>query len=563
VVGEDIPRALLDFARGSNATQLVLGASRRGRFAQLFSRGVGVTTTALSGPIDVHMVSHEEVHKGRHASLRTGGLTRARQLAGLAIAAAGLPLLTLGLAAVRGHLSLPSDILLFLLAVVAVALVGGVYPALFAAIGGSLLLNYYFVPPIHRFTIAEWENVLALVAYVIVALAVSVVVDIAARRTRLAARAGADAELLSNLAGGMLRGERALGDLLERLRETFALGSVTLLERRPETPLTPGRQQDPSCWRIVGTVGGEPVCTPDGGDAEIPVDEDLALVLRGRTPSAADRRVLEAFAAQAAVALRQRRLTEEAERARPLAAAYRMRTALLTAVSHDLRSPLASAKAAVESLRTPEVRWSEEERAELLATAEESLMRLDRLVANLLDMSRLQAGVLGVSAQPVAVQEVLPHAVDELGAPDIALRIPDDLPEAVADPVLLERVLANVISNAVQHSPPGEPVLVTASAHAGQVELRIIDRGPGIPQADRDRVFQPFQRLGDRDNDTGVGLGLALSRGLMEAMNGTLTPEDTPGGGLTMIITLPAATPDMADPALTAHVEALREGWNR
>jgi two-component system sensor histidine kinase KdpD len=545
VVGDDIPQALLDFARAVNATQLVLGASRRGRFAQLFSRGVGVTTTALSGPIDVHMVTHEEVSRGRRRSVRVAGLTRVRKATGFALAAAGLPLLTLLLANLRGQLSLASDILLFLGAVVGVALAGGLYPALFAAVAGSLLLNYYFTPPTHEFTIGEWENALALAVFVLVAIAVSVVVDVAAKRTREAARASADAEMVSNLAGTVLRGESTPVDLLERLRMTFGLTSVTLLERRPEAPLTPGRQADPSCWRIVATVGAGPCRSPDEGAAEVAIDDDLTLALRGRTPSAADQRVLEAFAAQSALALRQHRLAEEAEQVRPLAAADRMRTALLAAVSHDLRSPLASAKAAVESLRTGEVTWTEDEARELLATADESLDRLDRLVANLLDMSRLQAGLLGVAAEPVAVEDVVPRALDALGpdGKDVDVRIPEGLPDVVADPSLLERVLVNLISNAVRYGPPGRPVTVTASAHADRVQTRVIDRGPGIPPADRDRVFLPFQRLGDRDNETGVGLGLALSRGLVEAMGGTLEPEETPGGGLTMIATLPAQAP--------------------
>ncbi|MEV5710595.1 DUF4118 domain-containing protein [Actinoallomurus sp. NPDC052274] len=564
VVGDDIPQALLDFARGVNATQLVLGASRRGRFAQLLSRGVGVTTTALSGPIDVHMVTHEEVNRPRSAARRAGGLTRRRHAIGFLLVAAGLPLLTLLLANLRHQLSLPSDILVFLVAVVTVALVGGIQPALFAAVIGSLLLNYYFTPPLYRFTIAQHENVLALVCYVVVGIAVSVVVEIAARRTREAARAHADAELLSDLAGSVLRGwggarVDALSHLLQRLRVTFGLIAVSLLERRPEAPLTPVRQRDPECWRVVAAVGDEPACSPDDGDADIPVDEDLALVLRGRTPSAADRRVLEAFAAQAAVALRQQRLAEEAEQVRPLAEADRLRTALLTAVGHDLRSPLASAKAAVESLRTDDVTWSEQERAELLATADESLVRLDHLVANLLDMSRLQSGALGVHREPVAVREIVQYAADEAGAPGVRFQAPDALPELLADPVLLERVLVNLLSNAMHHSPPGEPVLVTASAHAGHVEVRVIDRGPGVPESDRDRIFQPFQRVGDREAGVGLGLGLALSRGLVEAMDGALVPEDTPGGGLTMIVSLPVFRPDLADPALTAHVDAVRE----
>ena len=165
-------------------------------------------------------------------------------------------------------------------------------------------------------------------------------------------------------------------------------------------------------------------------------------------------------------------------------------------------------------------------------------------------MSRLQAGVLGVHSEPVAMEEIIPRVLDDLGPQGRRIRVslPDDLPEVLADPALLERIVANLAANAVRYSPAGEQVLLTASVHNDRVDLRIADRGPGIPPAERDRVFQPFQRLGDQDNHTGVGLGLALARGLTEAMNGTLVPDDTPGGGLTMILTLPAAaTPAAAD----------------
>ena len=546
VVGDDVPRALLDFARGVNATQLVLGASRRGRAARMFSPGVGAVTTELSGPIDVHLVTHEHVGHGARREIRlTGTLTLRRRLAGLLLAVAGLPLLTWLLANLRPTLSLPSDILIFLVAVVAIALVGGLYPALLAAVAGSVLLNYYFTLPIHQLTIADQENLLALVAFLLVGAAVSAVVDLAARRTREAARASADAEVLSTLAGSVLRGEHALPTLLERLRETFGLTAVTLLERRPDTPPGPDLQHNPHAWQVAATTGGPPSTSPDDADTDIPVGTDLALVLRGRTLPALDRRILEAFAAQAAVALRQQRLTEQAAKAQPLAEADRMRTALLNAVSHDLRTPLASAKAAVDSLATPDLTWTEEERRELLATAIESHDRLDKLVANLLDMSRLQAGALGLSTQHLAVADAVAQALDDLGpaGQPVRVQIPGHLPEAVADPSLLERVLVNVIGNATRYNPPGAPVLVSASALGDTVQIRVVDRGPGIPHHDRDRVFLPFQRLGDHDNDTGVGLGLALSRGLLEAMGGTLEPDDTPGGGLTMTLTLPAAHP--------------------
>jgi two-component system sensor histidine kinase KdpD len=545
VVGADVPSALLDFARGVNATQLVLGASRRGRFAQLWSRGVGVTTTAHSGSIDVHLVTHEATSRGRRGFRNGTALSIQRQLAGLLLALLGLPALTATIRFFGEELSLVSVILLFLVAVVAVALVGGMWPALLAAVVGFLLLNYFFTPPIHKWTIAERENVLALIVFVLVAVSVSAVVDLGARRTREAARASADAQTLATVAGSVLRGTRPLPALLERLRETFGLTSVTLLERSPQAGRGPDDHRNPTVWRVAASVGDPPCRAPAEADSEVPVDESLSLALRGQTLAAVDRRIVEAFAAQAALALRQERLAEEAAAARPIAEADRLRAALLTAVSHDLRTPLASAKAAVTSLRSADVTFSEEDRDELLAAADESLDKLARLVDNLLDMSRLQAGALGIRPAAIWLEEAIPRALDDLGPPgrSVAVRVPEDLPAVIADPGLLERVLVNIVGNALRFSPLDQPPVLTASEHAGHVELRVVDHGPGIPESDRDQVFLPFQRLGDRDNDTGIGLGLALSRGLAEAMRGSLVPETTPGGGLTMVLTLPGANP--------------------
>jgi two-component system sensor histidine kinase KdpD len=522
VAGADVPRSLLDFARASNATQIVLGASSRGRFAQLFTAGVGATTAALAGSIDVHLVPHERAGRRLRGRPVPAALSRGRRLAGFVTSLAGLPALT-GLLLAVPALSLTADILLVLLTVVGVALIGGLGPALLAAVAGSLLLNWFFAPPLHTLKIAGTDNLLALASFVIVAVAVSWVVDTAARQGRQAARAGADAQTLAAVAGSVLRGQRPLPALLERLRETFTLESVTLLE----------------AGEVVAFSGDRPCTSPAAADAEVEVADGLVMLLRGRPLAASDRRIVEAFAAQSALALRQERLAETAATAEPLAEADRMRTALLAAVSHDLRTPLASAKAAVASLRSSEVQFGAEDRAELLATADESLDRLTRLVTNLLDMSRLQAGVLGVTILAVGAEEVVPRALDDLGPPGrtVVTHLPDHLPALAADPGLLERVLVNLIGNALRYSPP----VVTASAHAGTVELRVIDHGPGIPPDRWDDVFLPFQRLGDRDNHTGVGLGLALARGLTEAMGGTLRPEETPGGGLTMVLTLPAA----------------------
>ncbi len=562
VVGTDIPEALLAFARGVNATQLVLGASRRGRWAQLLSSGVGVTTTAESGAIDVHLVTHEataqpwRAGRGLPWRRRPGGLSLGRRAAGFILSIAALPLLTWLLLALESDVSLSTDIVAFLLLVVAVALVGGLSPALLAAVGGFLLLNYFFTPPAHTFSVAKREDLVALFAFLVVAASLSTVVDIAARRTREASRAGAEAATLFTLAGSVLRGSRPLPALLEQVRETFALDAVTLLERRPDALAGPDLDHTDEAWTVVAGVGS-PVClTPGQGDAEVHVDDTYTLVLSGHPLAAQDRRVLEAFAAQATIALRQERLEEAAATAGSLAEVDRVRTALLNAVSHDLRTPLSSAKAAVGTLRMSDLPLSEKDRAELLDTAEESLDRLSGLVENLLDMSRLQAGAMALVIQPIDVGDVISAALTSLGpaASEVIIRVPEETPEVQADPALLERAVANLVQNAVRHSPPGATPQITASAHGTAVEIRVIDRGPGVPETDWDQIFQPFQRLGDRDNTSGVGLGLALARGLVEAMSGTLSPEQTPGSGLTMTISLPAATrpseaADFAEPS--------------
>jgi len=540
VVGDDVARTVLEFARARNATQIILGASRRGRLETfLAGEGIGATITRLSGPIDVHMVTHAEASAGHGPGLPRllgSALTRRRRLQGALVAAIGLPLLTLALTGLQAGLNLSSVLLLYLLLVVGVALVGGLYSALAAAVAASLLLNWYFTPPVGTFTIAERNNALALLVFIVVAAAVSAVVERAARQTREAARAAAEAATLATLAGSVLQGANPLAALLEQLRETFGLASVSLLER-------PAGQLDDGGWRVAASVGQAPPATPAEADVQVPVSDTVTLAATGPAPRPEDLRVLSAFAAQAATALERQRLTQQAEQAHDAVEADRMRTALLAAVSHDLRSPLASAKAAVDSLRSHDVTWTPQDRDELLATADESLDRLIRLVENLLDLSRLQAGALSVFVRPVALDEIIPLALDDLGpgGHEVVVQVPEDLPDCLADAALLERVVANLIANALRHSPPGRPPLLSASTLGDRVEIHVVDHGPGIAPEHRDQMFAPFQRLGDTDNTTGVGLGLALSRGLTEAMGGTLTPQETPGGGLTMIVGLASA----------------------
>ncbi|KUO12447.1 sensor histidine kinase [Streptomyces sp. DSM 15324] len=541
VVGDDIPAALLDFARGVNATQIVLGSSRRKAWQYVFGPGVGATVARESGPdLDVHIVTHGEVAKGRGLPVARGArLGRARIVWGWLVGLGGPVILALLLNTVQ--LGLANDMLLFLAVTVAAALLGGLLPALASAALGSLLLNFFYTPPLHRWTIADPKNIIAIVIFVGVGVSVASVVDLAARRTHQAARLRAESEILSFLAGNVLRGETSLEALLERVRETFGMESAALLERA----------DDRSPWTCAGHVGlGRPVQRPDEADVDVPVGDRAALALTGRVLPAEDRRVLAAFAAQAVVVLDRSRLKEEAEHARALAEGNRIRTALLAAVSHDLRTPLAGIKAAVSSLRSDDVAWSEEDRAELLEGIEDGADRLDHLVGNLLDMSRLQTGTVTPIIREIDLDEVVPMALGGVPDPEesVELDIPETLPMVAVDAGLLERSVANLVENAVKYSPDGEPVLVAASALSDRVEVRVVDRGPGVPDEAKERIFAPFQRHGDAPRGAGVGLGLAVARGFAEAMGGTLNAEDTPGGGLTMVLTLRAAAAVTAQP---------------
>ncbi|WP_078503685.1 ATP-binding protein [Streptomyces sulphureus] len=535
VIGDEIPAALLDFARGVNATQIVLGSSRRKPWQYVFGPGVGALVASEAGPdLDVHIVTHREnAHvRGLPVARGTTRLGRARVIAGWLAAVVGPMLLGVLMSSVDPRLGFANDVLLFLVVTVAAGLVGGLLPALASAALCSLLLNYFFTVPTHTWTVSSPRSVVSIAIFFGVAVAVASVVDLAARRTEQAQRLRAESEILSVLAGSVLRGEDTLEVLLERVRETFATESVALLEREDER----------GPWTCAASVGeGRQLARPEDGDVDMPVGDHMMLVLSGRVLPAEDRRVLAAFAAQAARVLDRERLLGEAERARDLAEGNRIRTALLAAVSHDLRTPLAAIKASVSSLRSADVEWSPEDEAELLLAIEEGADRLDNLVGNLLDMSRLNTGTVAPLIRDISLEEVVPKALG--GVPEGAVRmaIAEALPLVAVDPGLLERAVANLVENAVKHSPPEKKVLVKASALADRVELRITDRGPGVPDSAKDRIFEPFQRHGDAPRGAGVGLGLAVARGFAEAMGGTLDAEDTPGGGMTMVLTVPAA----------------------
>ncbi|WP_066464252.1 DUF4118 domain-containing protein [Sanguibacter suarezii] len=535
VVGEDVPSAVVDFAQGVNATMIVVGVSRHSRVREALLGSSSTQMAQLAGTIDVHLVTHDRARSGSLLRGRWSALPRPRLIAGWALAVVVPALLTGVFSAMQGRVSLPTELMLFLAGTVGVAIVGGLWPALLAALVSFVCVNWFFTEPTGMLTVADPENLLSLVVFLVVAAAVASVVDLAARRTVQAYRSRAEAATLAALSRSVMSGEDTAEALVARLAETFSVPEVRLEERTG-----PGE-----AWTVLAQASLRPRPTPDDGPATIvAISADRRLVV-GRVLAASDQQVLEAFAAQAGLVIEYRRLREQAAAAAVLEQADATRTALLAAVSHDLRTPLASIRAAIDGLSAADVRVDAQDRAVLQETIAESTTRLERLIANLLDLSRIQTGSVRPAVRAVSVDEFVPFAIEPFTAAQVVMDVPDNLPLVLTDPGLLERVVANVTANAVRFSA-GEPVLVTASARSGEVELRVVDRGPGLDQARKERMFEPFQRLGDASPE-GLGLGLAVAQGLAHAVGATLVVDDTPGGGLTMVLTVPTApAPELA-----------------
>jgi two-component system sensor histidine kinase KdpD len=486
-------------------------------------------------------------------------------LVGTLAAAVGLALLTAVLVPLRDDVSLASVVLLYLVLVVAVAVGGGLWLALIVAVVSDLLVNFFFVPPFHTFAVAQPDHVITLLVYVATATAVSIALDLAARQRAAAARSGVEAALLARITAEPI-GERSLDVLLEHVRDTLHMTTAAVVESGPDgdhvvavagpppttspTLSVPADADGRSASSRAGADGrsASSRAGADGRSAGSPAGAGLRLVVDGPAIIGADPRLLRRLAAAAARTVQAQRLAVEAARARELAEIDRLRAALLAAVGHDLRTPLAGIKAGVSSLRDPDLALTEEQRQELLATVDESTDRMDALVENLLGQSRLQAGALSVSLRPVALEEVLLHLPST-----VEVDVPDDLPLALADPGLLERVVANLISNAIRVSPV---VLVRGRVQGSSLVLSVVDRGPGIPANERERAFAPFvgggqpagpssstqlESAGPGSLGGGTGLGLAIAKGFTEAMGGRIEATDTPGGGLTMTVRLPVA----------------------
>jgi two-component system sensor histidine kinase KdpD len=532
IVGDDVGKALIEFARAENATQIVLGSSRRSRWVELTRGSVINRVIRASGPIDVHVISSEAPESEAAFRRRRGrrALPVRRQVIGALAGLVLLPVLTAIMAGARDELELPATLLLYLAAVVAIAAIGGVWPALGASVVAFLLANFYFISPLHEFAIHEGKDLIALIVFLLVAGVVSGFAHYSARRSTEAARSRAEAETLALLGGQLMAEEDPLPRLIATLRTAFGLNAIAVVARSGDG------------WTVETSTGIPVPQSPEDGDLSVPIDDQMQLVLVGPDLAADDLALLQAFTSQLALALERRQLRAEAAVAAGLAETNDLRAALLAAVSHDLRTPLSSIKAAATSLLQQDVEWTPQATHELLATIDEESDRLNALVGNLLDMSRLQSGALQLVIRDVGLEEVVPAAIKGLAerGQTVDVSLDETMPRVRADAALLERAVANIVDNAISWSPPELQVRVDACAVDRRVDLRVVDRGPGIPPDQRERVFQPFQRLGDQSGESGTGLGLAVARGFIDAMGGEITVEDTPGGGLTVVVSLEA-----------------------
>jgi len=463
-------------------------------------------------------VSEQAAGQVRTSGLATT-LTRRRQFYGLVVAAVAPPLLTAVLLLGRTRPGLDTVLLTLVLASVAASAVGGILPAVLATVVSGGLANFFFAVPYGTFIVASEAEAADLVIFLAVSLLVGFTTEGTARGRARAERHRLEATWIAEL-GTRTPNRDSVERILAEALEVYEMHEASLVRD----------------GRVLASIGED-----HQGDTmlELSAGEGLSMRLIGPEHLGDDRRLLGSWAMAVGQLWRTRALAEQARRAEELARIDDLRASLLAAVGHDLRNPLAAVTAAASTLRQTDIELAPEDREELLETIVEHADRLNDLIANLLDMSRIQAGALSVHPEPTVLLEVL-RGVVRRGAGRLELDIPDALPLVVADAGLLERVIANLVDNADRHVPAGDKVLVRAYASEARVTVEVVDHGPGVAPDRMGEIFAPFQHFGDRTT-TGVGLGLAIARGFTEAMGGTLAASVTPGGGLTMTITLEVA----------------------
>jgi two-component system sensor histidine kinase KdpD len=523
VAQADVGESLVSFARAHNATQLVVGATRRSRWQELITGSVIQRVLRLSGDIDVHVISNPV--RGRvRVRVQASPLPWRRRLWGWLLGAVVFASVTLLMLAQREEFALQNVLLVYLSIAAVVAWIGGIWPALTAALVGFVLGNYLFTPPLRTWTIANPADVFALIAFVFLAGLIGFLVGTAARRSSEAATAKAEAETLVGLIGA--GGEGSAPKLIERLQVALDAHGVTLFDPGGGFP------------KPIVTAGDNPPQTPDAADRTVVVG-GVTVAVAGGPLDAVDERILAATATELRAVIDRAEMANHVAEVGALEKANELRTALLRAVSHDLRSPLSAIQASVTSILQEDVQWPPEDQKEFLQTISEETERLNRVVSDLLDAGRLETGTVQVQKRPTGIEDVVSTVATAFRVQGHRLSMDTEveLPDVLTDPALLERIVENLVRNALDHSLPETPVRVTAGMVGDRIDLRIIDRGSGIDPDTRQMIFEPYRSLDD-SHMAGVGLGLAVAKGLADALGHQITVDDTPGGGTTMILSV-------------------------
>ena len=520
------------------------------------------------------------------------------------IVLAGDALIVAVLTPLRTHLGLLSIGLIFLLSVVLVATRWGWRPGLFATVITNLSLNFFFVPPLYTFTVQTPGNLLALGVFLGVTALTSATLARAHAGEMAALRLAEETTLLheiSHLIVVSADTEATLTTLCERVRSTFGVEVCAILLPSPAgleraafsgtiaaIPATGYEQHSAEeAFRHGSPVymGGEGrrrrpriVGVPDRrmpmafiplvlGERILGVMQ-LAGQIRARVFTSDEQRLLRAFADEAALAVDRHRLLQEATQAEALKVTDRLKSALLSAVSHDLRTPLTAILAASSGLLQEDIHWSDEDRHEFLVSIESQATRLSRLVTNLLDLSRIEGGALRAEASWCAVWPLLENALAALdGTParhTVRLSVDAEVREVRCDPVQIPQVISNLLENAVKYAPAGAPIDLTVRQVDDELEVAVSDQGPGIRAEERDHIFAPFYRLPATRRMPGAGIGLMVCKGMVEAHGGRIWVEDRPGGGARFVFRIPLSGPTPHRPAGgtmgTAGRDAVRQG---
>lgn len=536
VPATDVATALIDAVAAEQATQLVIGATTPSMWDRLRGRSL-VHQLVDRSPVDVHIVRPDDEVREDPAGvdLRRVAVGRPlrplsprRSATGWAMAVVVPGAVALGLTEVHPSVGLSTQLLVMLLGVTVTAMVGGIWPATVSAVIGFALANWYFIPPLRELSISSTEDAVSLVAFLFIALTVGWFVSLSARRAAESLRSQSHAATLAAMAGVVAGSVDPLPTLVERLQVIFGADGAAL-------------QLDQGSGAVTLAASGDTtIFDADGAALDLPVGRSGRLLLGGAGVRGLDAPTTAAFLGQLQVGVEQRLLHEQRRQAASVATENELRAALLAAVSHDLRTPLATLKAAISSLRQ-RGEWPQAVRNELLETIDTNTDRLTALVANLLDMTRLQSGAVELHMAAVYLDEVVHRALGGLPAHSSAITIDLDerLPPVAADGALLEHVVANLMDNAAKWSPPDRPPRVDAAIVGTDVHLRVIDHGPGIPASARDMVRRPFQRRDDGTKTPGTGLGLSVADGFATLMGAALRLGDTPGGGTTATVVMP------------------------